>query len=132
MASSGVWRSLVARFVRDEEAVGSNPAPPTKKRLVNAVFSIAMRCVAAYRVRFSPRIHCHCWQSMVEAPPCGAGLSDAIDILACDVFQRADRTHQRGSDNVDGRDRRRDPNSACRCFVHRRLVHRAGGSIRNR
>ena len=26
----GVWRSLVARFVRDEEAVGSNPATPTK------------------------------------------------------------------------------------------------------
>ena len=25
----GVWRSLVARFVRDEEAVGSNPATPT-------------------------------------------------------------------------------------------------------
>jgi hypothetical protein len=24
-----VWRSLVARFVRDEEAVGSNPATPT-------------------------------------------------------------------------------------------------------
>ena len=25
----GVWRSLVARFVRDEEVVGSNPATPT-------------------------------------------------------------------------------------------------------
>ncbi len=24
-----MWRSLVARFVRDEEAVGSNPATPT-------------------------------------------------------------------------------------------------------
>jgi hypothetical protein len=28
-AHLGVWRSLVARFVRDEEAVGSNPATPT-------------------------------------------------------------------------------------------------------
>ena len=27
----GAWRSLVARFVRDEEAVGSNPAAPTTK-----------------------------------------------------------------------------------------------------
>jgi hypothetical protein len=27
-----VWRSLVARFVRDEEAVGSNPATPTKAK----------------------------------------------------------------------------------------------------
>jgi hypothetical protein len=27
--STGVWRSLVARFVRDEEVVGSNPATPT-------------------------------------------------------------------------------------------------------
>ena len=25
----GAWRSLVARLVRDEEAVGSNPAAPT-------------------------------------------------------------------------------------------------------
>jgi hypothetical protein len=25
----GVWRSLVARLVRDEEVVGSNPATPT-------------------------------------------------------------------------------------------------------
>ena len=29
---TGVWRSLVARFVRDEEAVGSNPATPTVNR----------------------------------------------------------------------------------------------------
>ena len=28
-AAHGVWRSLVARFVRDEEVVGSNPATPT-------------------------------------------------------------------------------------------------------
>src|SRR5699024_3013604 len=27
----GAWRSLVARFVRDEEVVGSNPATPTKR-----------------------------------------------------------------------------------------------------
>src|SRR5690606_32481152 len=26
----GVWRSLAARFVRDEEVVGSNPATPTR------------------------------------------------------------------------------------------------------
>jgi hypothetical protein len=26
-----VWRSLAARFVRDEEAAGSNPATPTEK-----------------------------------------------------------------------------------------------------
>jgi hypothetical protein len=43
VASCGVWRSLVARFVRDEEAVGSNPATPTRViagrglRLVNLV-----------------------------------------------------------------------------------------------
>ncbi|MDT5352210.1 MAG: hypothetical protein QOJ56_742, partial [Mycobacterium sp.] len=32
VASRGVWRSLVARFVRDEEVVGSNPATPTSCR----------------------------------------------------------------------------------------------------
>ena len=30
-AAHGVWRSLVARFVRDEEVVGSNPATPTTR-----------------------------------------------------------------------------------------------------
>jgi hypothetical protein len=30
----GVWRSLVARFVRDEEVAGSNPVTPTVERLV--------------------------------------------------------------------------------------------------
>ena len=30
-AARGVWRSLVARFVRDEEVVGSNPATPTTR-----------------------------------------------------------------------------------------------------
>jgi hypothetical protein len=31
LAAHGVWRSLVARFVRDEEVVGSNPATPTRR-----------------------------------------------------------------------------------------------------
>ena len=34
----GVWRSLVARFVRDEEVAGSNPVTPTVKRLVRHTF----------------------------------------------------------------------------------------------
>ena len=29
----GVWRSLVARFVRDEEVAGSNPVTPTNENL---------------------------------------------------------------------------------------------------
>ena len=38
-----MWRSLVARFVRDEEAVGSNPATPTvnrRDRLVPAILYV--------------------------------------------------------------------------------------------
>ena len=38
VASGGVWRSLVARFVRDEEAVGSNPATPTRCCIKFAAF----------------------------------------------------------------------------------------------
>ena len=38
VASSGVWRSLVARFVRDEEAVGSNPATPTEMDQIRGHF----------------------------------------------------------------------------------------------
>jgi hypothetical protein len=36
--SYGVWRSLVARFVRDEEVAGSNPVTPTVKFLVRVTF----------------------------------------------------------------------------------------------
>ena len=36
--SYGVWRSLVARFVRDEEVAGSNPVTPTVERLVRYIF----------------------------------------------------------------------------------------------
>ena len=31
---NGLWLSLVERFVRDEEAAGSNPASPTISRMV--------------------------------------------------------------------------------------------------
>src|SRR3984885_10446795 len=34
VACSGVWRSLVARFVRDEEVAGSNPVTPTGRTTV--------------------------------------------------------------------------------------------------
>src|SRR5690349_4609633 len=37
VASRGVWRSLVARFVRDEEVVGSNPATPTLSKQFRAL-----------------------------------------------------------------------------------------------
>jgi hypothetical protein len=33
-----VWRSLAARFVRDEEAAGSNPATPTMFSQIEARF----------------------------------------------------------------------------------------------
>jgi hypothetical protein len=36
-AVTGVWRSLAARFVRDEEAAGSNPATPTEKFQLDAM-----------------------------------------------------------------------------------------------
>ena len=31
IAVVGAWRSLVARFVRDEEVAGSNPVAPTNQ-----------------------------------------------------------------------------------------------------
>jgi hypothetical protein len=35
-----VWRSLAARFVRDEEAAGSNPATPTEKFQVDGMTAV--------------------------------------------------------------------------------------------
>ena len=40
---TGVWRSLAARFVRDEEVVGSNPATPTEKYQVRGLIRSAGR-----------------------------------------------------------------------------------------
>ena len=39
----GVWRSLVARFVRDEEVAGSNPVTPTVEGLVRVAFRFSTR-----------------------------------------------------------------------------------------
>lgn len=36
MLGFGVWRSLVARLVRDEKVEGSNPFTPTKKQHENS------------------------------------------------------------------------------------------------
>jgi hypothetical protein len=48
VASSGVWRSLVARFVRDEEAVGSNPATPTSSAAgIQPVYTFPLRFVVS-------------------------------------------------------------------------------------
>ena len=41
LSRNGVWRSLVARFFRDEEAVGSNPATPT----IGPTLKPAPRCL---------------------------------------------------------------------------------------
>ncbi len=44
----GVWRSLVARFVRDEEVAGSNPVTPTVERLVRDIFGFWTGTVELY------------------------------------------------------------------------------------
>ena len=61
------------RRVRDEEAVGSNPATPTRKWLLTALESTAWQFAPAYRVSFLRRIHCYRWHLMAPAPPRGAG-----------------------------------------------------------
>ena len=56
---TGVWRSLVARFVRDEEAVGSNPATPTgnrRDRLVPAIFYRSALLELTTRCGVAPQI----------------------------------------------------------------------------
>jgi hypothetical protein len=38
----GVWRSLVARFVRDEEVAGSNPVTPTNFSGQNLILEVEL------------------------------------------------------------------------------------------
>jgi hypothetical protein len=61
--SYGVWRSLVARFVRDEEVAGSNPVTPTVERLVKYIFrfwagaielEVQQQSTAASQCKMSP------------------------------------------------------------------------------
>ena len=49
-----MWRSLVARFVRDEEAVGSNPATPTRKQLFRGVFWVGLPAPVPPRAAVGP------------------------------------------------------------------------------
>ena len=42
-----MWRSLVARFVRDEEVAGSNPVTPTTFHLVRAIWLDQGACADA-------------------------------------------------------------------------------------
>jgi hypothetical protein len=50
-----VWRSLAARFVRDEEAAGSNPATPTMKLQVAVLFRDEFRLPIPAAFRFWER-----------------------------------------------------------------------------
>ena len=50
----GLWLSLVERFVRDEEAAGSNPASPTMRSMAGCRGSNAVRLHCASRARQQP------------------------------------------------------------------------------
>jgi hypothetical protein len=46
-----VWRSLAARFVRDEEAAGSNPATPTQVKGHSPMREVALFYAVQQRLR---------------------------------------------------------------------------------
>ena len=48
----GVWRSLVSRLVRVQEASGSNPDTPTKNPATTSVVAGFLMCVWAERILF--------------------------------------------------------------------------------
>ncbi len=52
--SFGVWRSLVARIVRDDEVAGSNPVTPTLKGLVRSGFPLLARSLENVEVTTMP------------------------------------------------------------------------------
>ena len=66
-----MWRSLVARFVRDEEVVGSNPATPTSNHGASDTFGGVPSADGATTVR-EDAIHGHRARVIV---PGGAGFS---------------------------------------------------------
>ena len=72
VASHGVWRSLVARFVRDEEVVGSNPATPTIQKTRHV------------------RVFCMVWP----------GLDPRPEICAAKIVGREGRVTQKGNGSL--------------------------------
>jgi hypothetical protein len=71
--SYGVWRSLVARFVRDEEVAGSNPVTPTSVSLVRSSFVKINSVVGPKRAIWLARV----CPSGVGVPPTLRLLSDS-------------------------------------------------------
>ena len=72
VASRGVWRSLVACFVRDEEVVGSNPATPTaitpgKRDSLTELDSLTPRTGYALLSKGSEQLH-RKWMYVNEEP----------------------------------------------------------------
>lgn len=64
LSSHGVWRSLVARVVRDDEAAGSNPVTPTTDLLSGGAPDIVGRhFLGAYPL---VRLLKGCWGTLVS------------------------------------------------------------------
>ena len=105
---TGVWRSLVARFVRDEEAVGSNPATPTgnrRDRLVPAIFYHSAFRGLATRFGVAPQIsgyHEACLISNTCTPRLLAirHVACAADWPWCDCGLRATRVGRADVDRL--------------------------------
>ena len=69
VARHGVWRSLVARFVRDEEAAGSNPVTPTSRPSTSSVGGLR-------RTRGASRVPTGCqWPQVCPVRPGMTGAS---------------------------------------------------------
>ena len=68
---NGEWRSLVARFVRDEEVPGSNPGSPTiPVYVVAALLRVASNGgVQSGAVPASSSISPAIWKSLSDSPP---------------------------------------------------------------
>src|SRR5262249_20940304 len=74
----GAWRSLVARFVRDEEVAGSNPVAPTTPRMRGA----SMRRV----VRLAVLVACAALACSRPQPPGEREVPVRVGRLALDRF----------------------------------------------
>ena len=59
---NGVWLSLVERLVRDQEAVGSNPATPTRKRQVSTE-TCRFQLYSPYGELYAPSVRDICFSS---------------------------------------------------------------------
>ena len=80
----GVWRSLVSRLVRDQEAMGSSPVTPTSREPRHAIHAVEVLLFLGFFLRFKSVMNTSYFLSIL-LKKCSCSLIKVLDtaVLFC-------------------------------------------------